>query len=101
MTARFRSFDDLPLFASEDEVATALLGTGKITVWRQISPLLEAKGFPTIDAVMGGRYTPAIKAFFDNEYRISVVKPVASRESRECREALGSWSGHRKNVRRD
>jgi len=96
MTARFRSIDDLPLFASEDDLSTALMGTGKITVWRQIAPLLEGDGFPKIDALMGGRYTPAVRAFFDREYRLNAAHPVAARDGPE---ALGTWKNSRKIAR--
>jgi hypothetical protein len=27
-----------------------------------------ARGFPKIDALMGGRYTPAVRAYFDHQY---------------------------------
>lgn len=70
MTTRFRALHELPLFASEDDIAVALLGPGKASHWRAIAPLLERRGFPTIDGLMGGRYTPAIRAFFDREYGI-------------------------------
>lgn len=30
--------------------------------------LLEGRGFPKVDGLMGGRYVPAVRAFFDREY---------------------------------
>jgi hypothetical protein len=96
MTARFRKLDDLPLFACEDDLAAAIMGTGKNTAWRSIVPLLEADGFPKIDAVMGGRYTPAVRAFWDREYRLNAAHPVASRDGPE---ALGTWKNNRKSAR--
>jgi hypothetical protein len=36
--------------------------------WKQIAPLLEERGLPKIDTVMGGRYVRAVVAFFDREY---------------------------------
>lgn len=62
------TFADLPLFASERDIANALMGPGRYSTWRAIAPLLERRGLPTIDGLMGGRYTPAIRAFFDREY---------------------------------
>jgi hypothetical protein len=94
MTARFKTLDELPLFATDDDLSAALMGTGKITAFRSVAPLLEADGFPKIDALMGGRYTPAVKAFFDREYRLSESRPVASRDGPE---ALGTWK--RKGAR--
>ncbi len=36
--------------------------------FRQIVPLLESRGFPKVDALMGGRYLPAVRAFWNHEY---------------------------------
>lgn len=58
----------MPLFASDDLLSGALLGADRIREWQQIAPLLEARGLPKVDQLMGGRYTPAVRAFFDHEY---------------------------------
>jgi hypothetical protein len=96
MPAPRQTMDKLPLFADEEQISSALLGAGKTSHWRQIVPLLETRGFPTIDAVMGGRYTPAVKAFFDREYRLHTPHQVAGRDGPE---ALGSWKNNRKTAR--
>jgi hypothetical protein len=93
MTARFRTLDQLPAFASEDDLATALLGTGKITVFRSVVPLLEARGFPKIDGLLGGRYVPAVKAFFDREYKVAGDEQVSAPHAPA---ALGAYNGRRK-----
>lgn len=69
-------FADLPLFASDKELAAALLG-GRSGAWRDLIPLYERRGFPKIDPVMGGRYTPAVKAFFDRDYGLTDAAPAA------------------------
>ncbi|TKV73297.1 hypothetical protein FDV58_37725 [Bradyrhizobium elkanii] len=61
---------DLPLFADERSLSEAFLGSGRYTHWRAVIPLLEVRGFPKVDGLMGGRYVPAVKAFFDREYGI-------------------------------
>jgi hypothetical protein len=38
--------------------------------WKQIAALLEGRGLPKIDPLMGGRYVPAVKAYFDREYKV-------------------------------
>jgi hypothetical protein len=97
MTARFRTLDELPLFASDEDLSAALMGAGKTTAFRSVVPLLEADGFPKMDALMGGRYTPAVKAFFDREYRLAGDgRPVAPRDGPE---ALGTWKNSRKAGR--
>jgi hypothetical protein len=37
----------------------------------QIVTLLEARGFPKIDHLMGGRYVRAVIDFFDNQYGLN------------------------------
>jgi hypothetical protein len=58
----------LPLFATDKELGAALLGPDRVPEWVQIAPLLEARGLPKIDDLMGGRYWPAVRAFFDHLY---------------------------------
>jgi hypothetical protein len=67
-------FDDLPLFADDLAIGTALLGSGRAGEWPNLVPMYERRGFPKIDPVMGGRYVPAIKAFFDGEYGIGIAR---------------------------
>jgi hypothetical protein len=49
-------------------MGAALLGAERVQEWRQIAPMLEARGLPKVDTLMGGRYVPAVKAFFDHLY---------------------------------
>jgi hypothetical protein len=66
--AKALSIELLPLFASDDAIGTALLGADRAQEWRHIAPLLEARGLPKVDHLMGGRYVRAVMAFFDHEY---------------------------------
>jgi hypothetical protein len=92
MVSRIQTLDNLPMFASEEAIAGALMGPGKNAEWRQIAPLLERRGFPTIDGLMGGRYTRAIKAFFDREYDVHGAAQVSSPHAPA---ELGSWKKQR------
>lgn len=83
MSSRFQSLEKLPLFATEEAISAAVMGPGKTVEWRQIVPLLERRGFPTVDHMLGGRYVPAVKAFFDREYRINSDRPAPSRSGPE------------------
>lgn len=76
------TLEQLPLFADERSLSEAVLGRGKYTHWRAIIPLLERRGFPTIDGLMGGRYVPAVRAFFDREYRVHGELQVSKPHSR-------------------
>lgn len=66
-----RSLDALPWFADDDQIGLALLGPGRVAEWKAIAQLLERKGFPKHDPYLGGRYVPAVKAFFDRQYGIT------------------------------
>jgi len=62
------NLESLPLFATDDMLGVALLGAERAREWRQIAPLLEGRGLPKIDTLMGGRYVPAVRACFDRLY---------------------------------
>jgi hypothetical protein len=62
------NLESLPLFATDDAIGAALLGPKRVAEFKQIVPLLEARGLPKVDQLMGGRYTRAVIAFFDHEY---------------------------------
>ncbi len=60
--------NNLPLFATDDVLGAVLLGADRVQEWRQIALLLEARGLPKFDKLMGGRYVRAVVAFFDRLY---------------------------------
>jgi hypothetical protein len=64
----YAGFESLPLFPTEEVIGAMLLGPDREHEWRQIAPLLEMRGLPKIDQLMGGRYVPAVVAFFDHQY---------------------------------
>ena len=51
-----RSLDSLPLFAPDNLLGAVLLGPDRVREWRQVAQMLEARGLPKVDQVMGGRY---------------------------------------------
>ena len=68
-------WDDLPLYANDSEIGAAVLGPVRASEFHGQAVLLETQGFPKIDPRFGGRYTPAVKQFFDAEYGLAAVKP--------------------------
>jgi len=68
-------WDSLPLFSDDSLIGAALLGTERASEWAAIAPLYERRGLPKIDAVMGGRYVPAVRAFFDHAYGLHGREP--------------------------
>jgi hypothetical protein len=95
MTRRYTpitiTLDRLPLFADDASIGLALLGPGRAREWDKIADLLESRGLPKIDTLMGGRYVPAVKAFFDRDYGLSVSPPLTP----DGAENLGAWQKHR------
>lgn len=91
------NISDLPLFAADEAISSAFMGQGKTAEWRQIAALLETRGLPKIDALMGGRYVPAMRAFFDKEYGLIEKAP---RLSPSGIENLGAWNRERPKQRR-
>jgi hypothetical protein len=63
-----RVWNELPLFADDRSLGAALLGRERACEWKSLAALYERQGLPKIDEVMGGRYVPAVKAFFDRTY---------------------------------
>ncbi|UFW82889.1 hypothetical protein BjapCC829_23150 [Bradyrhizobium barranii] len=55
---------DMPLYPTEAQIARAVLGD-RAKEWRRIAKVLEDKeGLPKINELMGGRFWPAVVAFF-------------------------------------
>jgi hypothetical protein len=89
-----RALETLPAFASDADLGRAILGARRAGEWRQIAALLEPRGLPKIDALMGGRYVPAVRAYFDRDNGLGGTAPLAS----DGVEDLGAWK--RKQKRR-
>lgn len=45
--------------------------------WRRAKHVLEGQGLPKVDPLMGGRYWPAVRAFFDRRHGLATVDPAA------------------------
>lgn len=55
----------LPLFATDDEIAIAIVGKQRASSWKRGAlRLLEARGFPQIDHLHGGRPVPLIEKWY-------------------------------------
>jgi hypothetical protein len=64
--------DSLPLFASDQAIAEAIVGKKDAKKWLlDRLPTLESKiGFPKIDPVHGGRAVPLVRLFYQNYLRL-------------------------------
>ncbi|WP_292571122.1 hypothetical protein [Mesorhizobium sp.] len=57
--------DKLPLFATDLEIAVAIVGKQNASRWkRDVIPVLEHKGFPRFDALHQGRPVPHVRQFY-------------------------------------
>jgi hypothetical protein len=92
---KFRSLKELPLFADDAAVGAALLGPARSGEWRQLAALLEVRGLPRIDALMGGRYVPAVKAFFDRDYGLAGAQSPLVPDGIED---LGAWKNRKRRA---
>lgn len=61
------SLSGLPLFATDKQLAVAIVGRARAALWlKRTLPILEARGFPHIDALHDGRPVPLVKRYYDN-----------------------------------
>ena len=73
------------LFPSEAEIARRL--SQDTRSWAAKAIILERDGFPRIDAFMGGRYWPAVIAWWNRRYGLSIAT-VAQQDGRDNLDAL-------------
>ena len=65
------ALDRLPMFASDAELAEAIVGKKNARQWLLYLPALEAKaGFPKVDEIHGGRPVPLVRLFYINYLRM-------------------------------
>ncbi|MBZ9741027.1 MULTISPECIES: hypothetical protein [unclassified Mesorhizobium] len=89
------ALDKLPLFASDLEIAVAIVGKQNASRWkRDMIPILEHKGFPRFDKVHQGRPVHLVKLFYaayhspeinTAQYRLDAVRTEESRREEEAR----------------
>jgi hypothetical protein len=61
------------LFPCETEIARRL--SQDPVAWRDKATVLERDGLPRINPLMGGRYWPAVVAYWNRRYGLSNVEP--------------------------
>ncbi|MDR7146176.1 hypothetical protein J2X43_004390 [Rhizobium sp. BE258] len=66
----------LPLFATDTEIATAVVGEKRAAEWvsKALPALEKLPGFPKIDALHGGRPVPVLNLFYENYLRLPSAK---------------------------
>ena len=80
----FRALDALPLFASDREIAVAVVGKTRAAHWeRHTLPLLETKGFPIVDALHRGRAVPLVRRFYESYFGLTAGFAMAEPDGEE------------------
>lgn len=57
----------IALYPDEAALARAVVGPERVKDWPSIAQQLERRGFPRVHPLMGGRYFPAVLAFFQRD----------------------------------
>jgi hypothetical protein len=91
----------LPLFATDQQLAVAIVGKGRAAMWvKRTLPMLEARGFPRFDALHEGRPVALVKKYYDTYLGVNASYVSTGASTPEDPE---SWvKGHRtrKSTRR-
>ena len=75
-----RPVREMPLYPSETEIATELLGAGRSDEWRGLATVLERQGLPRPDPAFGARYWPAVRAWLDRRNQIDTITGQSTKE---------------------
>ena len=78
MTRAALTWDQLPLYAKDEELGEAVLGRERKREFSALAQLYERDGMPKICPVWGGRYVLSVKAFFDAQNGLSAAVPLAA-----------------------
>lgn len=70
------------LYPDEKELARVLMGP-RASEWPAIAKAEEKAGLPRISVQYGGRYWPAVKAFYDRRHRLLIQQSEPEDDERE------------------
>lgn len=86
----FKALDSLPLFATDQEIAVAVVGRRTAGYWlAAVLPTLEKSGFPAIDPLHAARAVPLVRRFYDAYFGITAGIAMAKPDGEE---RLGQWT---------
>jgi hypothetical protein len=89
-----RTIDELPLFATDVEIGTAVVGIDRAEHWARVTVknLEKQVGFPKFDEAHGGRYTPAVRRFYETFHG---TQPLARASVQPMPEGTQGWTDRR------
>ena len=73
--ARQATLDDLPLYATDEQIGAVILGPGRAKEWCSIALGLERKGLPTVDPIHRGRFVPAVRQWYYARHGVGQAPP--------------------------
>ncbi|MDX0318897.1 hypothetical protein GOC38_14730 [Sinorhizobium meliloti] len=86
----------LPLFATDQQLAVAIVGKDRASMWvKAVIPQLE-RGFPRIDPLHDGRPVPLVQRFYEGYFGITAGFNAAAPDGKEN---LGMWKSRRRTNR--
>jgi hypothetical protein len=89
------ALDKLPLFATDLEIAVAIVGKQNASRWkREVIPILEYKGFPRFDHLHHGRPVAHVKQFYAMYLGITAGFTLAKPDGVD---KVGTWSRRKQN----
>lgn len=93
----FRSLDALPLFATDGELAVAIVGPKRAAEWlRDKFPTISTKqGFPPVDPFHGGRATVKVAKFYETYIGATGAGVNAAPDGVD---KVGTWTGQKRRA---
>jgi hypothetical protein len=87
--------DKLPLFATDKEIALAVVGKERAQMWiKSVVPILEQKrGFPRIDTLHGGRPVPLVRKWYN--LHLGVDRSYVQTTQEDGKENPDAWRSER------
>lgn len=82
--APFKALDALPLFATDREIAIAVVGRATAGYWLTgVLPTLERRGFPAEDPLHTGRAVPLVRKFYEDYFGMTAGFAMAKPSGEE------------------
>lgn len=90
------TLDDLPLFATDEAIAEAIVGKKAAPKWlaERLPTLASKPGFPPIDPFHGGRPVPLVRRFYANYLGM----PASGNGACDGKEDESAWRGSRRRA---
>lgn len=88
-------FAKLPLFATDKEIALAIVGKERAQMWiKSVVPILEQKrGFPRVDPLHGGRPVPLVRKWYN--LHLGVYQSYVQTTQEDGKENPEAWRSER------